>query len=188
MAEDVKVVTEPEKVEKKTPEAIPYDRFAQVISEKKELEGRLQKLEDAKKAEEIKAAEELAKKSGDYSKLVEQLTQKETQVKEQEQKMKDRIANMTVQTLAIKHGIAKPEYVKLFTTKVEVADDLEVKDFKEVEKAFEAWKKENPNLFATGKKVPETDTKLKHEINIDANKDLSIMDKIRLGMEERKIS
>lgn len=63
---------------KKTPETVPYDRFAEVNSKKKELETQLaayQKKEAEENEKKKKDEEEKAKQNGEYQKLIDQKDQ-----------------------------------------------------------------------------------------------------------------
>ena len=176
--------TTPEVV-KEHSDTVPYDRFVEVISAKKALEDRLTKLEsDAKIKQDAEDAEK-AKKTGEYEVLV-------AKIKQQSEAMKLKAQNMALESLAMKHGMLKPEYVKLFAEKLEVDDNLEIKNLKEVEKKFvEEFKVNNAILFKpadNGKqhKVPAVDTSKpisQKEISGD-EQDLTRQEKMRLGMEE----
>jgi hypothetical protein len=170
------VVTEKEN---KAPETIPYDRFKTVNDENKNLKEKLKEFETTAEAEKRKAEEDKAKASGDYSKLVEK-------VSSQEKKMKERVKEMTLTTLGIKNGIAKPEYAKLFEADFKITDELEIENYSDIETAFDKFKTENPTLFAMGKKVPGTDNKPQHKIQIDGRTSMSPIELIMAGLEQRK--
>ena len=170
-----KVTTE----EKKHTESVPYERFAEMVSARKEAEAKLSELTKAQEKAAEEKALELAKKEGDYTKLAEKL-------QKQEKAMKIKAADMVKQTVGAKLGILKPEYTKLLEVDIKVSDDLEIENVKDVEKAMEDFKKSNPSLFGDGTKpkVPSTDSSKPSGHKI-AEDEMSTADKLRYGMEER---
>ena len=174
------VVEDKNTEEKKHTEAVPYDRFAEVVSQRKELELKLQEITKRQQEDADAKALELAKKEGDYTKLSEKLAK-------QEKAMKTRAADFVKQSIGAQFGIAKPEYVKLLEVDVKVTDDLEIENTKEIEKAMEQFKKDNPSLFteAAKPKVPSTDSGKPKVNNVIPEEQMSTEDKLRYGMEER---
>jgi hypothetical protein len=161
MADEVKTTVTPavETVEQKTEEikTVPYDRFREVNEKAKTLEAKLAEHIATMEAAKKKADEEKAKESGDYQTLIEQTKKEREAEKVQMNKM---VKNTYLSALAVKNGILKDEYVKLFDAELQI-DNLEIKNASDVEKAFDKFKTENPTLFKGTEKpvVPATDNK-----------------------------
>lgn len=165
--------------DKKHSETVPYDRFSQVISEKKELELKLKEFQDKQTKEQEEKEIELAKKTGEFEKLKEQLSKKD-------KLMKERAGDMVKTSVALRAGIGKPEYTKLLDIKVDVDDNLEVKNTKEIEEYVEKFKKDNPNLFVDPKvKVPATDSSKPVTNRQVPPSDMTTAEKLSQGMQER---
>lgn len=162
---------------------VPYDRFAQVVSERKAAQDELARLKqeqaDAKKA----ADEKVAKDKGDYETLSAKLKADREAERAALTKQAIRIAKTM---LGVKHGIAKDEYLTLFDTKFEVSPELEVTNFDAVDKAFETFKKDNPNLFGKSEPVPRTEhskTKVSRSSN---DRPLSPIELIQQGLDKER--
>lgn len=169
--------------EKKVSEAVPYDRFKEVVSKNKELEAKLNEFTAKVEAEAKATAEKKAKEEGDYQALIQKVSAEREQEK---QKLNNMVTNTFLNQLASKNGILKDDYLKLFNEQIEV-DNLEIKNASKVEEAFTKFKLDNPTLFTPVAPVPKTDsTPVKRVDNtVDPSK-LTQEDKFRIGLEERR--
>jgi hypothetical protein len=177
----------------KKPESRAQTRIRELVSEKKAAnaaraaaELKLKDLESKQKASEDAAAEKLAKEEGTYKELI----AKHTAEREKEKNLVvKKASDMVLVGMAAKHGILKPSYLDLFTeATLEVdADSLEVTNLKDVEKAFEKFKTENPTLFkADGEPVKKTDNSSSKIIASKKEaKDMNPLELITRGLEER---
>lgn len=165
--------------EQKTEDKSSYQkRIDELVSQKKESDAKLKAFEDAHKKTEQDAAEKKAKDEGDYKALRDAVSKKE-------QTLLTAAGNLVLNTLATKHGLAKPEYIKLFNSEIEVnKDTLEVSNLEALDKSFLEFKKQNPQLFATGKPVPSTDNKPQAKIALAEDGKLDTNAKLRLGVQD----
>jgi hypothetical protein len=166
-------------------QTVPYSRFAEVNTAKKELETKYNELVKAQETAAQKAAEEQAKKNGDYTTLLNQLKEKESGFAQKEVKLREKVAETVLTALAIKEGIANPKYINLFDGELDISDDLEVKNMKDVEDAFVKFKKENPTLFTPSKPVSKVDNKPVGSVKADAS-NLTPYEKMIRGMQEKQ--
>ncbi len=164
-------------------EQIPFPRFQEVLNRAKDAEKKLADLEQKSKSESEKREREKLEGEGNYKALTDKI---EAERKEEKDKLNGLVKKTFMDTLALKHGLAKPEYASLFTTQLEI-DNLEIKNAEQVEKDFvDNFKKNNPSLFTVKEhKVPKTDSKSFTRPDVD-NPTLSPYEKIRLGVEQRK--
>jgi hypothetical protein len=146
-----------EQSDKTEEQKIPYSRFKEILDQKNAHEAELKKLRDeaAKKEEDRRTAE--LKQKGDYETLMNEIKSKE---ESKNRALKDKAKQLELERLAIDHKILKPEYINIFNANIEIDDNLKVTNMDSVKKDFEAFKKDNPSLFASAddkKPVPKTD-------------------------------
>lgn len=130
----------------------------EIIAERDKAKERLRKIEtDQTKLEEERRSKELKDKN-DYETL---MAESKLKTEKQHQLLKNKVAEMELHKLGVEHKLAKPEYLSIFKSTVDVDDEFQVKNLDSVKKDFEQFKKDNPNLFlAEDKKlVPKTDSK-----------------------------
>jgi hypothetical protein len=158
------------------------ERIRNLISEKKALEDKLNALQTAQAEATRLAEEKKAKDAGNYETLIAQV---KTEREQEKQKLNTLISNTYLESLASKHSIAKPEYLKLFTEQVEI-DNMEIKNADKVASAFEKFKMDNPNLFsAPNANVPKTDNQpVKSVKTTQTVAETSGYDLMRAGVDE----
>jgi hypothetical protein len=144
------------KVQKDTElKPVPYERFAEINKAKKELEVKLQSIIDKQVADKKASEDSKLVDEGNYKALIQKV---ETDRAAEKTKLARMITSTYKHALASEYGLLKPEYIDLFKVDIQTTDDLEIKNVKDVEKAFLDWKKENPILFNPDKKVVKTDS------------------------------
>jgi hypothetical protein len=149
-------------------------RIDELVGRAKAAEAKLLEKESKEAAQKLALEEEKAKATGDFEKYkstlaAEREVEKTVRLKEKDA-LNNRIRVMYVSNLAIKHGLLKDEYSKLFDSPIDVSDDLEIKNPDVIEAAFIKFKEANPTLFtAVDKKVVKVDQKpvKKLEGNLD---------------------
>lgn len=123
------------------------------------------------------------KEVGDYEKLKNQLSQKESKLVEQNNSLKKQVIALNTKALGLEHEILKPDYINLFTYNFEVDDSLNITNMEDAKKEFAKFKEANPTLFKTKNQIiPRVDQKAPSPL---LQKPVSPGDKIRLGLEQK---
>jgi len=127
------------------------EAFKEIVTQRDTLKEKLRVFEVSQLAEKQKLEEEKAKATGDYSKIVADLKEKQTN-------MTKRVTVLVLSALGAKYGILKPEYTNLFNGAIDIGEDLEIKNMITVEKEFQQFVADNPTLFKDIKAaIPSTD-------------------------------
>lgn len=173
------------------PQSVPYDRFKEVISQKKALEAQLSQLAEAqsksKAAAEAKVrAEEEASlaEKGNYEALKAKL---EAERASEKAELTEMAKSGFLASLGARYNIAKPEYLKLFSGTIDV-EGTQIKNAEDVMKAFEKFKEENPTLFEVMESAtsPGSGPVKRPSDTIDPTK-VSGLDLIRMHYEKQGI-
>src|SRR2546423_730511 len=116
--------------DQETKNAIPYARFKEVNEKAKQLELKLKEIEQTQVKAEADRKEAELKAKGDYESLANNLKLKETEnaaaTLVKEQLLKQKYGQLEMERLGSQYGIAKTEYLNIFTGKFEVSDDLQI--------------------------------------------------------------
>jgi hypothetical protein len=163
-------------------QTVPYNRFKQVNEKASLFERQYLELKAQQEQSAQKTAEELAKQQGDYSQLLSKTKEKESQIAQKEQLLKQKLVETALIQLGVSEGIIKPEYINLYEGEIDITDDLEITNLDEVKKTFKEFKKANPQLFGKPAPVPGVDNSKGR--SIDANLPLSTREKLIRGAEE----
>ena len=137
--EDVKESTDQqEEVVKTQSQSVPYARFAEVIADKKKMEGKLQELEEAQQKKRKKELE----KQGEYKAL---LSEQETELSEAKAKAQqwEEYQTQKRETLIKSHNLSENQ--------VNIANKL---DLNELESYVEDLKDNKNNSVNTDKSLP----------------------------------
>jgi hypothetical protein len=128
----------------------------ELIGERDKVKEKLRKIEADAEAATKKAQEAQLKAANDFEGLT-----KLHQTEHEKAMLAARslIVNNFMTSLAVKHGLQDPADIALFNAEIELDDDYQVTNAKDVEKAFEDWKKSKSYLFKVEDKrfVPKTD-------------------------------
>jgi hypothetical protein len=160
---------------------VPYERFAEINKAKKELEVKLKAIEDKVIADNKEREDAKLKDEGDYKTLIQKV---EADRLAEKNKLNGMIKNTYLNALSSEYGLLKPEYIDLFKADIQ-AEDLEIKNAKDVEKAFTKFKDENPTLFKEQKKVPRTDNGPVKKVNNQKEPgDITQSERLAIGLQE----
>jgi len=194
MADEVKETTA--QPEKKAPDVIPYERFTEVNNKFKQTEAELSALKAQIEKDKQAQLEKTAAEKNDYTALKAQVEKEKAELskamEEKAMKVKEKMANTVLEALAAKEGLKKSSYLNLFEPIIEIDEDtLEIKNYGDIEKSFSEFKKDNPELFRD-KTVPRVDNSKpdRPDLNSKDNRDtssMSILEKVKYGLEERKM-
>lgn len=149
-----------------------------LIAERDKAKEKLRKLSEASETESKKREEELLKSKNDYEGLVKLHTAEHEKAINS---AKSRVINSYLKELGLKHQMNELSDISLFNGEIEIDDDYDISNEKDIEKAFEEFKKSKPYLFKAtdGKPVPKTDNSPNKKIDITPSSKISLVDILR---------